>query len=593
MNRFFQLQICFFIFLHTGCATTIDNHTTPYSNKSIQFKSETVNPDQSRLLEAERLIQSGELDAAKSYVNSISSINLSAQLRNKLNLLYAQIHLSNGETEKALNKLSITQPYRLKQTDQITYYQSLAFAHSLTGNLLTAVQSRIQLNPLLETVQQRDENNSVILNTLSLLPTETLILKQPPAPDTLGGWMALARLIKTRQLNQSSSEFPNNINEWSLFFPDHPANSSFLHSYFANSTQNFTLPSSIALLLPESGRFSKAAKIIKEGFMEAYHHSKLDFQPAIRFYDSSSSDPASLYHQAISEGANLVIGPLSKNNIQDIALSTELTIPVLALNHIPNLLVDNLYQFGLSPIDEAKQISYKAAQDGNTKILLLTPNTNQGSRIASYLTKSWEEEGGQVLESQSYKPRSSDFSIPIKKLLNLNQSRNRYNHLKKLLSKNITFTERRRQDVDAIILSASSTKARSIYPQIRFHHASRVPVYAMPNIYSGQSNPSLDIDLNSITFCDVPWVFPGADQSELNQESTRSLWQHLPSRHIRLIALGIDSFNIISYLEKLDTTPYAGATGILSLNLENRIIRQLTCAKFIKGHPVLQHLNDE
>lgn len=592
MNRYFLLYACICMFLLTGCKNK-QTKSMPYTRKPAQSKLKAVNRDQPQLFSAEQAIQSGDIVAARSYVDSISPESLSAQQRNKLNLLYAQIHLSNGESEKALNKFSITQAYKLNQTDQITFYQSLAFAHSLNGNLLKAVQTRIKLNPVLKTDQQRSENNVVILKTLSLLPTETLIYKQPPAPDTLGGWMALAKLIKANRVNQNPLEFQNELQQWKLFFPQHPANSSFILSYLANSTHNFALPASIALLLPESGRFAQAAQVIKEGFMEASHHSEPDFQPTIRFYDSSSFHIASLYHQAISEGAELIIGPLSKDNIQELALNTELTIPVLALNHIPNLAVENLFQFGLSPLDEARQVSNMAAMDGNTKAVILTPKTNQGIRVADYLTESWEETGGKLLETQSYQPKTTDFSSPIKKLLNLDESKYRYNRLKKLLSKNIHYIERRRQDIDTILLSASTKNARSLYPQIRFYQAPRVPVYAMPNIYSGQSNSRLDFDLNNITFCDIPWLFPDAYASELNQESLRSLWQHIPRRHLRLLALGIDSFNIISHLEQLATLPYPGATGTLSLNQENRITRQLVCAKFIDGNPVLQYFNDE
>jgi outer membrane PBP1 activator LpoA protein len=354
------------------------------------------------------------------------------------------------------------------------------------------------------------------------------------------------------------------------------------------SKHSFSIPTAIALLLPESGRYAKAAQVIKDGFMTAYHQSQSNFQPSIRFYDSSMVNPVSLYHQVIAEGAELVIGPLSKDNIQNLALGTELTIPVLALNHIPNLAKDNLFQFGLSPIDGAKQATTKASLDGHKKALILTPETNQGRRINEYLTEYWQQTGGTILESQSYDAKESDFSKPIKDLLNLDESRYRYNRLKRLLAKDIKYTERRRQDIDAILLSASAKKARSIYPQLRFYRATRVPVYATPNIYSGLPNPSLDIDLNNITFCDIPWLFPSVYTGELSQESLRNQWQFLPRKYLRLLALGIDSFNIITHLEQINLTPYPGATGKLSINMENRITRQLVCAKFIKGIPVIQ-----
>ncbi len=612
MNRHYLLHPGFCLLLLTGCASDpAQRHLS--SNEAIQAesymqkgqhkqaanlyetlsKSKPAQRDQFNLLAIDAFIKSGDIQAAQSHADAINPATLAAEQRNKLNLLYAQINLSNGEAEQALNKLSITQAYTLNPTDKITFYQSLAFAYSLTGNLLQSVQARIQLDPLLDSDQQRKENNTVILNTLNLLPPQALINNQPAAPDILGGWMSLTRLLKTANKNKDSTEFQTRLNEWKRLYPDHPANSDFLQSTIEGPTHSFRLPSTIALLLPESGRFAQAARTIKQGFMAAYHQSESGFQASIRSYDSTMDSPVNLYHRAVSEGAELVIGPLSKDNIQSLALSTELTIPVLALNHIPNLAKDNLFQFGLSPLDEARQIASKASRDGNKKALLLTPKTNQGRRIADYLTEYWQGTGGTLLENQSYNTKASDFSRPIKDLLNLGESRYRYNRLKRLLGINIQYTERRRQDVDAIFLSASAKKARSLYPQLQFYRATRIPVYATANIYSGQSNPSLDIDLNNIIFCDIPWLFSNAYSGELSQASLRRTWQHLPGRYLRLIALGIDSYNIIPHLGQLNNTPYSGATGSLSLNRENRITRQLVCAKFIDGKPRLQDFDSQ
>ncbi|MFW5443104.1 MAG: penicillin-binding protein activator [Methylococcaceae bacterium] len=556
-------------------------------------QSKPAHRDLFSLLSAEAFIQSGDSVAAKTQADSINPQSLSPEQRNKLNLLHAQIHLSNGDAEQSLNKLSITQVYKLNPADQITFYQSLAFAHSLTGNILQSVEARIQLSSLLDSDHDIKENQRVIINSLDLLSTQTLTLKQPAAPDILGGWMSLTRLLKIARRNQNSTEFQTSLNEWKHLFPRHPANDGFLQSASEGAKHNFRLPSSIALLLPETGRFSQAAGVIKKGFLTAYHHSQTNFQPSLRFYDSSTANAVSLYHQAVSEGAELVIGPLSKQNIQDLALGTKLTTPVLALNHIPNLATDNLFQFGLSPIDGAKQISTKASREGYKNTIILTPESKQGQRINVHLSEHWQDMGGSVLESQSYNAKENDFSKPIKNLLNLDESKHRYNKLNRLLAQNIEYTERRRQDIDAIFLSASAKTARSIYPQLRFYRATRVPVYAMPQIYTGQPNPALDIDLNNITFCDIPWLFAEAYQGELSQESLRNKWQSIPRKYLRLMALGIDSFNIIPHLGQINITPYPGATGKLSLNMENRITRQLVCAKFINGIPVLQEPIEE
>ncbi|MCK4840687.1 MAG: penicillin-binding protein activator [Methylococcales bacterium] len=608
MNSHIVILLTFFLLFLAGCATDPAKRHL-YLSEAIQAESfmdegqpkqaaalyqelaqsQPAHRDEFNLLAAEAFIQSGDSLSAKSLADLIKTDSLSAEQRNRLNLLHAQINLSNGDAEQAINILNITQPYNLTLTDQIIFYQSLAFAHSLTGDTLQSVQARIQLSPLFENSQQRELNNTVILKSLNLLPTEILLTQQPPAPDTLGGWMALTRLLKDSQLKQNKEQFQTNLAEWELLFPDHPAiDSEFLESYLDHSTHSFQLPSAIAILLPESGRFATAAQVIREGFMEAYH-AQFEYQPIINFYDTSIENSVELYHQAISNGAELIIGPLSKTNIQNLALDTELTIPVLALNHIENLAKNNLFQFGLSPIDDVRQIVNKASHDGNHKALVLTPNNNQGQRINNHLTDYWQETGGTLLESQPYNSKKNDFSAPIKDLLNLDESNYRYKQLRRLLATNIEYTERRRHDVDAIFLSAQPQTARSIYPQLRFYRATNLPIYATSQLYNGQPNPSQDIDLNSITFCDIPWAFPETYPGKLSQQALRSNWQKFPRKYKKLLALGVDSFNVLTHLSTLDNIPYPGATGTLLLNQENRITRQLVCAKFINGKAVLQN----
>lgn len=607
MNRHYLLHFCFYLLLFSGCASQpAQRHFQ--SNEAIRAESyiqsgqpkqaaklyqtlaqtEPVHRTQFSLLAAQAYIQSGDSQAAKSRLDEITPSAMTLEQKNKYNLLNAQISLSNGDAEQALNKLNVVRLYNLDSVDKITFYQSRAFAYSLTGDMFQSAQARVELDPFLRDDQKRYENNKVILSTLSILSNQELALNQSAASEILRGWVALARIHKTVGLQQNSAEYQTRIHEWKRLFSQHPANPDFIKTYSGSPQHNFSLPASIAVLLPESGRFAKAAAVIKDGFLEAYGSSRSNFKPPLRFYDTASTSPISLYNQAIAEGANLVIGPLSKDNIQTLALGANLSIPVLALNHVPNLGKDNFFQFGLSPIDEVKQISKKARLDGYKRTLLLTPNNKQGQRIADYFSEYWSNAGGRLVETQLYNARSNDFSAPIKKVLNLDQSTYRYKKLKRVLSRNIHYTERRRQDIDSIFLSAYPQTARSIYPQLQFYRANRLPIYATAQIYSGTPNSTMDKDLNSIVFCDIPWVFPQAYRGELSKGALRSKWQRLPRRYMRLLALGIDSFNIIKHLGNLDSIPYAGATGKLLLNRENRVTRELVCAKFINGSPVLQ-----
>ncbi|KAF3977927.1 MAG: ABC transporter substrate-binding protein [Methylococcales symbiont of Iophon sp. n. MRB-2018] len=605
MNRHRLLYFYFCFLSLAGCSTGLTQHFLD-NDKVFQAqalmqegeykeaveifqllaRSELAQQNQFNLLAAEAFIKFGDNHSAQTHIANINPSLLSVEQRGQFNLFSAQISLSNGEAEKALNQLNIIPPYSLNHKDKISFYQSLAFANSLIGRLLQSTEARIQLGPLLEISEQQD-NNHTIFNALHLLSPQTLRLKQPPAPDVLGGWMALTRLIKTRKSNHDEIEFQSNLHKWKRVFPQHPA-----HSYFATIlsdktvSHNFNQISAIALLLPDSGRYAQAAQVIKEGFKAAYQLSIK--QPVLRFYNSESSNIQNIYQQAVSEGADLIVGPLSKDNIQNLALNTVLKIPVLALNHVPNLIQHNLFQFGLSPIDGTEQISNTARNDGHDKILILASENRQGQRIANYLADNWEQTGGEVLDSQGYNPKGNDFSDPINELLNLGESKHRYQRIKRLLGTQIHFTERRRQDVNAIFLAAPAKVARSIYPQLLFYRATLLPIYSPSQIYSGRPSRSKDIDLNSITFCDIPWLFADAYQGDLSLVSLDSLSRQFPQKYIRLLALGIDSFNIIEHLDQLESVPYAGATGVLSVNSENRITRQLVCAKFIDGSPVLR-----
>ncbi len=539
-----------------------------------------------RLLAADALLQSGEVVEAKTYADSIDPGMLSGQQRSRLNLIFAQINLSSGSAEKAIHYLDLVPAHQLNSIDRVTYHQSRAFAYSLSGQLIKSAEERIKLSELINDPQQLNQNYSAILETLTLLPVDTLRNSQPPAPNQLGGWMALAAVIKLK--NKNPEGFESAIRYWRYDYPGHPANSAFLDHYLAKSRHDFLLPESIAVFLPATGPYARAARAIQEGFMAAYHRQEItSFSPQIRFYDTESSDPVTLYRQAQAGGAELIIGPLDKNRITLLAESIPLEIPVLALNHIPGLDKDNLYQFGLSPIDDVEQVTSKARMEGHRNALILVPETQLGERIGNLYAEYWQGDDDVVLDTQTYNPKSNDFSQPIKHFLNLDESEQRYKKIRRLIP-SVKFSPRRRHDVDVIFFNASPNSARLVNPQLQFYRAKNVPIYATHHLYSGLPDSSSDRDLNGITFCDIPWLFNSAYSGDLSQESLYEITRQFPRAYLRLIALGIDSYNLIPHLDEMDISPYSGATGNLMLSENHRIQRNLVCARFTQGIPESQ-----
>ncbi len=547
----------------------------------VELYQQPANPsfserNQQRLQSIESLIQSGDGNTAKQMADTINPNELSSEQRTHLSLLYAQILLSFGEAEQAIESLSQIQPQWLNQDNQISYFQSQAFAYSLTGDLLGSAKSRSKLHTLLTSPDEREKNQSAILEALRLLPDTDLQTNQTNA---LAGWMSLANILK--YLNRP--DLDDQLNQWRANFPMHPADLSFLDSSQDVSENTHRQPKVIALLLPESGAFVQAGKAILAGFMGAYNHADTT-KPIIHFYDSEQLTPQALYNQAVSEGAELIIGPLAKEQLQSLVDTVSFDIPVLALNHIPGLQKNRLYQFSLSPLDDTDQITHKAWQDGHQKVLLLVPENAPGKRIANYLTENWQNRGGTILKTQTYKPKETDFSSPVQKLLNLDEGEQRYHKIHTLIPE-IKYTPPRPQNADAILLSAYSAEARSINHQLQSYGAGNLPVYAMPTVYTGQINVSLDADLNNITFCDIPWLFNKAYQGELGMDALQETLRQFPRSYLRLIAMGIDAYSLSTRLDTLETDPYPGATGILSLTADRRIQRELSCAKFIDGQP--------
>lgn len=545
--------------------------------------SQSSHQNMFRLLAADALLQSGNINEAQSYTDSIDPGKLSAQQRIQLNLIYAQLNLSSGAAEQAIRYLDLIPAHQLNSKDRISYHQSRAFAYSLTGQLLKSARERIQLSKLITNPEQLNDNYSSTLETLTLLPADTLRNMQPPPPDVLGGWMALAAVIKLKHHNPDG--FESAIRYWRYDFPGHPADSAFLDHYLAKSHRDFLLPDSIAIFLPETGPYARAAQAVREGFLAAYHHQEnISFSPRIRFYDTQSTDPVTLYKQAQADGAELIIGPLDKKNISLLADNIPLDIPVLALNHIPGLEKDNLYQFGLSPIDDVEQVTNKARIDGHRNALILVPETSLGERLGNLFAEYWQGNDDVILETQSYNPKSNDFSNPIKHFLNLDESERRYKKIRRLIP-SVKFTPRRRHDVDVIFFNASPNAARLINPQLQFYRAKNIPIYATHHVYSGRPASSRDQDLNGITFCDIPWLFNNAHPGELSLEALQEVSKQFPRAYLRLIALGIDAYNLIPHLDEMEINQYSGATGNLLLSENYRIQRNLICAKFSNGVP--------
>lgn len=592
--RRFLLGVCAaHIFLNSGCSTATKPvrktqpaaaAPAPAKPKAEPVKTaplyqapvQTLSAAQmaARLKSVDDLLQQGQPGEAQAIADTINPVDLDDTQKDLLNLYYAQIQLSSGEAEQALKRLNTISAKHLAPEDKGKYWQAQAFALSLTGNALNSVRARIELDNWLKAPKERLDNQAAIIEALQHLP------ELPPAglaDAQLAGWQSLAQLLKNPAADPASAQIA--VQQWRDTHPGHPGNS------YLQARENQGI---IALLLPGSGVFSQAGEAIKAGFMAAYN-SQTGSKPTLQFYDTHQTGALELYRQAVAAGAKLVIGPLEKDNLLDLANAPDFPVPVLALNIVPTVQRTNLYQFGLNPADDAEEVARMAMNEGGRNAIMLTPDNDAGRRTADLLNENWLLQDGRMVDSKTYDARATDHSGAIKQLLLVDESEARFGKVRQYFPDS-QFVPRRRQDADLLFLNAYSKEARNINPQLHYYQLGDLPVYATAGVFTGIVNKQQDQDLEGVNFCDIPWVFDKTDFGQLSLPALQDVWSKFPASYLRLVAMGLDAYALGPKLPDLLVSAYQGATGNLSLAGGNRIKRELTCAQFVNGKPQIKHL---
>lgn len=250
----------------------------------------------------------------------------------------------------------------------------------------------------------------------------------------------------------------------------------------------------------------------------------------------------------------------------------------------------NLFQLGLSPEQEARAAADRAFADGHIRGVVITPSTAWGDRVAKAFNERWLKLGGHVVEVQHYDPKQNDYSKAIRRLLNVDESQARRNAVRRMIGEKVEFIPRRRQDIDFIFMVAYARQARLIRPQLRFHHAPNVPVYTTSHAFSGAIDAQMDRDMDGVLFAGMPWTLAPSMRDQHLKDDLASAWPKASQRYTRLHALGVDAYQLIDQLNALRREPgrqFAGASGLLSLDMANRLQRQLLWARFERGIPRL------
>ena len=317
----------------------------------------------------------------------------------------------------------------------------------------------------------------------------------------------------------------------------------------------------IALILPlKSESFGAAAEIARQGFIAAANRqggSRL----AVKTYATTeqTDEIVATYQLALAAGAQVVVGPLTRDGVSALANSGMVHVPTLALN-VPedsSALPPSMFTFGLQIENETRQIANLAWHDGKRKALIISADTPLDIRMHLAFAEEWKKLGGVIV-------RQLLFTGEQVTLLTLKQA--------------VEIS-----GADMIFLALEAKNARLVRPYIDLN----VSIYATSQIFSGNGQGASNLDLNGIRFVDMPWLLQSDHPAVMIYPRMKNV---VIVDLERLYALGIDAFRISQELSSAGShSGYVldGVTGHITLNPDHQFVRELTPAIFYQGQAIV------
>ena len=328
----------------------------------------------------------------------------------------------------------------------------------------------------------------------------------------------------------------------------------------------------IALLLPLEGRLAGAGEAVLSGAIDQLYSLFPDPSSRPTLTTLNSTQPGGikdLYSQAVADGADLIIGPLIKEDVASLGQLAQRKVPVIALNQTNALTGSfsrNWMSLSLAPEDEARQIADIAFGQACRHAIVVGVKSDLGARLLASFTDRWTQHGGRI-RGQLVVDNPADTNTDMGKLLGSGSSDQRIRAIERAFDLPVDARGRGRSDFECIfMLAPNAATARTWRPLLVFHMAGDVPVYATSAINDGVAN-TRNRDLNGVVFVEAPAMLP----------------PEMTDRLSRLRALGRDALTLAQHWQQTTETAQwvvRGQTGLLRRKQDGSVERELGLATF-------------
>lgn len=426
------------------------------------------------------------------------------------------------------------------------WYLARATALQGTGDVFGAATERARAHASL-TGSARSENQAAIAGLLGTLDDATLRSRAAalPANDPLYNFAGRALIARGLPLprpfdRDGAAQFDTSKRP--------PAMSD-----------GYRPPAKLAVLLPLSGRLATAAQPVRDGLLAAYY-GETRRRPDINFIDTAGTPAGALaaYDKAVASGADFVVGPLGRDEVDAVYGRKQLQVPVLALNRGKDAPPAGSAGFSLAPEDDGIVAAEYLRGRERGKALVINSADDTGRRAAAAFAQRFAQRGGQVVATIGVSDAVGDVGAQV----------------------------RNAGQVDAVFLAVRAPQARLLAPQLALAGAGGATRVGTSQLTIGSGKVEEDVALDGIVYPNEAWNV----RSVSGLPSASQVASTLPSARGaagRLFAFGADAWKITAYLDKLSNEGgLDGATGTLFLDSNGNILRQPAWSTFNGGRPM-------
>lgn len=308
----------------------------------------------------------------------------------------------------------------------------------------------------------------------------------------------------------------------------------------------------------------------------------------LKIYDTTTQPMSQLLAQVQQDGATIVVGPLLKDNVEQV-IKSNTSLNVLALNQpekIENRV--NICYFALSPEDEARDAAHHIHDQGKQTPLLLVPRGALGDRVVNAFANEWLELGGGTVLQQrlgstaelrgSVNSGISLSGTPVSTLPSAQDS---------ALGSPSDVPVSSTGGVDAAYILATPEQIAYVKPMIALRNGSQsgVTLYASSRSAQGTSGPDFRLEMEGLQYSEIPML--AGSNPALQQQALAAVRNDYSLA--RLYAMGADAWSLANHFSQMRQVPgfeLNGNTGDLTATQDCVINRKLSWLKYQGGQIV-------